>query len=426
MTRVPTRDRTDGTEGTRRIVYVTYDGLEDPLGRSQVRPYVEALARRGHRFEIVSFEKSGVPWRLREPIADRIRWTALRYHRRPTVPATAFDMAQGLAATVVTSVLSRANLVHVRSYVAAALVLPWVAAARVPWLFDMRGFWADEKVEGGAWTRGGRLHRSAKAIERVLLKRADAIVVLTQSMRDYLRQEYPHRADIGAAIHVIPTCTDLDRFSPAVARDASLAGELDEARVLAYSGSLETRYMADTMARFYLAWRAAVHAVDGPSRATRFLVVSQSDPGAIEAVLGSAGVARELVHRPARHDEVPALMRWAEAGIFLLLPTFSARGSSPTKVGEMLACGIPVAANAVGDLAQVFRDASAALIIDDMNDEGLRRAARELVEVGLRPDVRREARALAERWFRLEDGVDALDSIYRGLPSARHPKRVAI
>jgi glycosyltransferase involved in cell wall biosynthesis len=396
---------------------VTYDGLEDPLGQSQVRPYIDGLAEHGHRFEILSFEKAGVPARFRQPLRDGVRWTALRYHKTPTVPATAYDMLQGLACTAVTSILSRADLLHARSYVAASLMLPWKIATGVPLLFDTRGLWPDERVDMGLWAADGALYRSAKAVERILLRQADSVVVVSDSMRDYLRQEYPHRAEISACIHAIPTCTDLDRFTPQVERDPSLAPELDRARVLTYLGSLERRYMVDAMARFYQAWRRAVRARDGEAERTRFLVVSRNDPAGMRSMFEAAGIAEELVHRSARHRDVPGLVRWAEAGVCFMRPTLSGRLSAPTKLGELLACGVPVVATAVGDLASIFRGTRAATIVDDLAEDTLRGAAADLAAMAPRPEVRREAREIAERWFRLADGVAAFDRIYRTLPT---------
>ena len=40
-----------------RVLYISYDGLLDPLGQSQVVPYVRELARRGVALTVISFEK---------------------------------------------------------------------------------------------------------------------------------------------------------------------------------------------------------------------------------------------------------------------------------------------------------------------------------------------------------------------------------
>jgi len=66
------------------VLYLTYDGLTDPLGRSQILPYIVGLARMGVRFTVVSFEKGkyrdNVP--EVESVCDQnnVRWARLDYH----------------------------------------------------------------------------------------------------------------------------------------------------------------------------------------------------------------------------------------------------------------------------------------------------------------------------------------------------------
>src|SRR5215467_13402688 len=81
---------------TARVLYITYDGLTDPLGRSQVLPYLTGLAERGHRITVLSCEK---PDRM-DRDADQIRelcdnagiaWSPLTYHKNPPILSSAFD-----------------------------------------------------------------------------------------------------------------------------------------------------------------------------------------------------------------------------------------------------------------------------------------------------------------------------------------------
>ncbi len=396
--------------GSRRVVYVSYDGLEDPLGRSQVLPYVEGLAARDHQFELITFEKPGVPLRVRERIGPNVHWTALRYHRTPTVPATAFDMAQGASVVALASLQHRASLLHVRSYVPATLVAPWSALSRTPVLFDMRGMWPDEKVDGGSWTRDGNLYRATKRIERTLLARSSAITVLTHSMQRHLRDEHAHRDEITASISVIPTCTDLEAFHPSVTPNADVAEQLGGALTLVYVGSLGTWYMSDEMTRFYLAWKRAA-----APRATRFLLITRDEPSVIRTLLQRAGCADDLVHRPAQRAEVASLVRCGNAAVCFIRPSFSKRGSAPTKLGEMLGCGLPVAANIVGDMAEVLAGTDAGVVVDDMTNDHLERAAIQLLARASNSTTTKTARALAERWFSLEHAIDGYDRIYRSL-----------
>ena len=39
------------------ILYISHDGLSDPLGRSQIIPYLKELARKGVKYSVLSFEK---------------------------------------------------------------------------------------------------------------------------------------------------------------------------------------------------------------------------------------------------------------------------------------------------------------------------------------------------------------------------------
>lgn len=391
---------------TRSVVYISYDGLEDPLGRSQVLPYVLGLAARGHSMELLTFEKPGVGLCFRRPLAPAVRWTALRYHRSPSVPATGFDMLHGLATLARICWQSAADLVHTRSYVAAALALPWAASREVPLLFDTRGFLFDERADAGAWSRSGLLFATAKRVERSLFRRADAITVLSHDMQAYLRREYASRQEISAPIRVIPTCADLDLFSAEGPRDQSLAPRLEGARVLTYLGAFGPSYLAEEMARFYLAWRHVV------GRA-RFLVVSRDDPAVIGRVLSKAGVADELVPVPASHDKVPELIRWADAAVLFFPAVFSKRGSAPTKLGELLGCGIPLATTSIGDAEALFADHQAGVIVRSFDAAALHGAAGELAGRAARPSARRAARALAEAWFSLDSGLSAYDALYR-------------
>ena len=386
-----------------RVVYISYDGMAEQLGQSQVLPYVRGLGKRGHQIELLSFEKPPEPLVFRRPIAEGVRWTSLRYHRTPTVPATSFDLVQGQATLALLDALAGGvDLLHVRSYVPCLMALAWSKLRRVPLLFDTRGTWPDQKVAAGTWSATGRLYRGTKRVERTLYARADYITVLTNAYAEYLRRDYPHAAEVRAPIAVIPTCVDLDTFSvegPATLRD-------ETCRTLVYVGSLGGVYLDEAIGRFYLAFRRRVGKA-------RLLVVSKQAPTAIAAVLGDA--AGELVHRGARHDEVPGYLRSADAAVSLIGEGFGFLGSAPTKLGEMLACGLPVAATPLGDVVNLLDQSGAGVVVRDVGQAGIEAAAEELVRLMNERTTRATARRLAERWFSLARAVDAYDEIYHSI-----------
>ncbi|MCH8168677.1 MAG: hypothetical protein IIC03_12230, partial [Proteobacteria bacterium] len=82
-----------------RVLYLCYDGLLEPLIQSQVLAYLERLSRH-HEITLVTFEKPADLGRPEEIAALRrrcagsgIRWVARRYHHRPRLLATLYDLA---------------------------------------------------------------------------------------------------------------------------------------------------------------------------------------------------------------------------------------------------------------------------------------------------------------------------------------------
>src|SRR5262245_11248689 len=153
-----------------KVLYVSYNGLAEPLGRSQVVPYVAGLSEAGHSFTVVSFEKRAsattlAPAEVQALLPARTHWIPPHYHQRPTVPATAWDVVNG---TLRSWGVGRPDLVHARGTVSALVAHAAARLHRAPWLFDVRGLLAQEYVDAGHWAAGGLLARTTQAFERSL------------------------------------------------------------------------------------------------------------------------------------------------------------------------------------------------------------------------------------------------------------------
>ncbi len=84
-------------------------------------------------------------------------------------------------------------------------------------LFDIRGFFPEEYTDAGIWPENGLLYRSAKRIEKWLMKEADGFVVLTEKAREILFPESSENGKdkLGRPVEVIPCCVDFERFADA-------------------------------------------------------------------------------------------------------------------------------------------------------------------------------------------------------------------
>ncbi len=391
-----------------RVLYLSYDGALDPLGASQVLPYLEALARRGCRHTLMSFEKPA-RWAdrdLRRRTTDRLRaagveWHPLPYHRRPTGLSTAFDLARGVRwALRLTGGAATFDLVHVRSYPCAVIAHRLLTARGLPYLFDLRGFYPEERVEGGLWRAGGTLYRVTKRLEARFLRDAAAVVTLTDASVPAL-SERMRAVGAEAEVHVIPTAVDLTRFP--------LAPVPPEPHLM-YLGSIGTWYLLPEMAGV-----AKTFLRRKPEGRVTFLTNGEHD--LVRAAMAEGGVDDRVDVRvdvrAVSHDRVPGELATATATFALIRPGGSKIASAPTKFAESLAVGAPVLVNpGVGDVAAVAGREQVGVALDPQRSQDYPRAVDALVALAHEPGIRERCRDVAKRHFDLERAADHYRSAY--------------
>lgn len=408
-----------------RVLYITYDGLTDPLGRSQVLPYLVGCARRGHRITILSCEKAARVSQGQAAVQKLceeagLEWQPLRYHKRPAVASSVYDAWHLKSASAVLHRTRQFDLVHCRSYIPAIAGLHLNDRAGLPLLFDMRGFWPEERTEGGSWDLKNPLYRAVyhyfKRLESRLLNSSDHIVSLSEAGRNQLLTRPVLAGRHADDIAVIPCSVDFDHFPLARPRRAASRRALGieaDAPVLAYLGSVGAWYMLDEMLDYFRVYQ-------GRCSNAYFLFVTMEPPEAIKNAAKSRGVEPgRVIVRSATREHVPELMASADAGISFIKPVFSKIASCPTKLGEMLAMGIPVVANAgVGDVADILVQTGAGAIVRKFDERSYKAAVSAIESIDVPPE---EIRVRAKALFDLDTAVDQYSAIYDSLVSRRIP-----
>jgi glycosyltransferase involved in cell wall biosynthesis len=172
--------------------------------------------------------------------------------------------------------------------------------------------------------------------------------------------------------------------------------------------------MAREMAQFFARAREVI-------RGLRLLVLTQGDREEIERELRAAGASDETwTITSAPHDEVGAHLAAADAAISFIQPTPSKASSSPTKIGEYLAAGLPVVSTAgVGDLdTQLTRDVG--VLVSAHDEAAHSAAAAELRGLMDDADTAGRCRATAHRLFSLaEVGVRRYRDLYDEVSKSR-------
>ena len=125
-----------------RVLYLSYDGLTDPLGGSQIMPYLIGLAKRGHDISVVSFEKAEASGQAHEETGRQcaeanIEWLPMRYHKQPPILSTVWDVEAMKRRVFDLHRRTGFDLVHCRSYIPALAGLALKRKRGVRFLFDM-------------------------------------------------------------------------------------------------------------------------------------------------------------------------------------------------------------------------------------------------------------------------------------------------
>ena len=352
----------------KKALYLSYDGLTDPLGQSQILPYLLGLEQLGWEFCVVSFEKPEAFQRLKAQVeasiaTTKIHWLPLSYTKKPPVISTVFDLWR-MKRKARQLDLTQFSVIHCRSYLAMSVGVQLKQHQRL--IFDMRGFWADERVEGHLWPQNSLIYRLIYRYflrkEKDFLQRADAIISLTNDGLHALEERYSTSFDQRKAT-VIPCCVDTLRFA---AKATSISKEdlgfSEDARILIHVGSVGTWYRLDQELVFF----KALKAVD--SRWS-FVILTQ-DITTAKALVGNTDLSKNyIVIKSVNYQEVPDYLNMAEAAVQFIEPSFAKRASSPVKFAEALAVGVPVIANeGVGDVAALLKEGQAGMMVPSWND----------------------------------------------------------
>jgi glycosyltransferase involved in cell wall biosynthesis len=267
-------------------------------------------------------------------------------------------------------------------------------------LYDVRGFFADERVEAGSWRRDGVLDRAVRQAETANLTRADGLVTLTRAAGADLRER--RGSDLPHA--VIPTCVDLSRFRPRAETEPPAFG-------LVYCGSLGSQYLTPEMVAFA---QVAAKVISG-----RVLFLSREGDEARRA--GASLDWAEV--RSAAPNEVVGWLQRGQALFYLFRQGPSKRASYPTRLAEALACGLPVVCNrGLSDIDELLTSERVGVLVEDLTPEAYRGAALLLARLLEDPDTPRRCRRVAEERLGVEHGVRAYHDLYRELLS-RDPAR---
>lgn len=400
------------------VLFISIDGMTDPLGQSQVIPYLKGLSQAGYNIHIISAEKEqpmiANEAKIRELLATaNIQWSPIEYQTSPPLVSSVKNINNLFSVAEAIHQKTPVSMAHCRSY------LPMFAGLRlkkkygIKVLFDIRGFWPDERVDGGLWKLSNPfwkfIYTYFKRKEKIFFENADHVVSLTEvAKKEILCWDLKNNP---IPIDVIPCCADLDHFNYNHYDDsqkADLRKELnlrEKDFVLTYLGSVGTFYALDEMMTFFKLLK------EKKSNA-KFLIITASSQDTIWESALKIGIEKEdlrIVKSP--REKVPLYLSISDYSLIFYKENFSRKACSPTKLGELMGLGVPsICSPNIGDTTRIIEETHAGCVIQSLDTASFQKVIDELNK----SDFNKAAiRKKAFLYFDVEEGIKKYIDVYQ-------------
>lgn len=410
-----------------KTLYICYFGLREPLVQTQVLPYLREIQKLENvKVNLLTFEPNfkqkwtdeQIETERKKLAGEEINWYFLPYHKRPSAPATLYDILNGARLARKLIHRDKIDILHARVHTPAMMgaIAKKLSRENVKLLFDIRGFFPEEYTDAGVWKENGRLYKSTKKAEKWLLREADGFVVLTNKARDILFPESKEAGfdKFGRPVEIIPCCVDLNRFKSAneISRlETRRKLNIENRRVIVYVGSFGGWYLTEVIADFLGTAKKRDDTVFA-------LVLTQSNPDIISELLKMSGFSeKDYLVKKVLPEEIPVYLSASDVAISFIKACYSKQASSPTKIAEYLACGLPVVSNAgVGDLDVLIESEKVGVISEGFTEADYLKALEEIDKLKKKPNLAEHCRSVASKHFDLyEIGGERYRKIYRRL-----------
>jgi glycosyltransferase involved in cell wall biosynthesis len=386
-----------------KVLYLSYTGMMEALGESQVLNYLYGLSN-DFGFHLISLEKAADYYdekrrkHISNILTDKgIKWHPLLYKNGKIGYASNFFRVYKVAKNIYRN--ENISFLHCRSY------MPTIIAycikktnKRLEYIFDTRGFWFDEKIDVGDWQRNGFVYKLSKWIEKKLYLSAKHIVMLSyQGKKTILNNGLFYEGHNITKISVIPTCVNLERFKLSDKKDGETLRIGYIGTAIGWYNFPKTVELLSILKKYYN---------------YELYIYNGGQHEYIEKELNKINILRhEYVLERVPFENISEKLKKIDISIFFIHSLFSKKASAATKLGELFASGIPVITNdGVGDHEYYINTYSVGKIVDINKLDSYN--YHEIIENLSSEDCKKKCRHVAEKYFSLSKGVESYKNIY--------------
>ena len=254
-----------------------------------------------------------------------------------------------------------ATLIH--AHTPYRVGLPALKAARklgLPFVYEMRGMWEETAVANGRWLRNGPAYRRFQAYETKVLRKADAVVCISET----LKQEAIGRGVEPTKISVVTNAVD-KTIGENTTESSQYQQSIDSLNrsstttVIGYIGSLREMEGVDQTAE-------AVANLNNNGHDVRlFVLTGQSGQQELRNYCAKLGLSdNAVICGPVPHEEVAAFYDLIDIFVVSRPDSRVTRLVTPLKPFEAMAMGRAVIASRLPALQEIITEGETGLLYD--------------------------------------------------------------
>lgn len=382
----------------KKILYITFDGILQPLGKSQIIPYLKKLSY-DYEIHILSFERKIKINEKKEFYnylnEKKIKWNI--FHIDKFKLNNLIKLIFLLIKLPIYVFYKKIDIIHCRSYIPGIFGLYLKTITNTKYIFDIRGFWPDEKLEGNYWKKDSYKYKFFKFIEKYIFIYSNCIITLTKNSREKIFQI---NKSIHKNINVIPTCVDINEYK--------ISNKIIDKNLikLCYLGSIGGWYNFSKCIEF-------CNLINSKFK-IELIIINDNQHDEIEDMIKNKKISFNYSINKVSHDKINLKLNDVDFGIFFIDPKPSKIASCPTKMGEFLSKGIFCISNdGIGDTKEILNYNNSGLSLPNLDNDTLKKYAQKLIKIIENNEINKQLiRETASKFLNLDNAVVKIKEIY--------------
>ncbi len=387
------------------IKFITYDGILEPIGDSQVLSYLKYISK-DYSIKLLSYEKKNDLKNIKNLNTKKnylkklnVEWKILKYHDYLSFISTLHNIVNGYIDNSIDLIKKKINIFHIRGPLPGLLIIPFLYFCNIKFIFDMRGFWADEKVDRLGWAKNGFVYKFFKKIEKILLVKSNSVVCLTKDSKTILINNY--KIDKNK-ITTIPTCVDLDYYK---FKKKKYQKNIN----FCHLGSLESAYNVEKVIIFFNSLLKINNKIN-------IFFYTNQNPQKLNYLIKKYNIPKKnYTIENLDKRKLISKLQYIDIGIFCCNKNFSIKGSYPTKIGEFLACGIPIICNNFNKEVFDLIVKNKIGIINEFKDQNYSIVLKKIKKMINSKKINSISRKICEEKLSIEKGTEKFLRIYKNI-----------